>query len=233
MQRARRHDREHAAPRRHAAPHLQTCIEARDSDEGLDAVVDARRSARPRVAPAAPTSTAAAVTPPMTLRSRRPARLSLGPLRGAPTLVRARRAAVEVGSFRSSPTSQMSPASDGVEHRAMSTPRSSRRSSRMFASTRVATSSPKKNPPPLRPAGVSRQGVHAGRGGGQQPSRPARVGNARPVPPAHRSPSPAASAWRTRAPQTTTASTTSWPTSRRTCCSSREPPLRGADGSVS
>jgi len=63
-QRAAVLEREHAARRRHAAPPLEQYLEAHDlDDQGLDVVVDALRSARTRVAPAALSLAAAAVTP--------------------------------------------------------------------------------------------------------------------------------------------------------------------------
>jgi hypothetical protein len=49
------------------------------------------------------------------------------------------------------------------------------------------------------PRRLHRRGGAAVRGGSQRPSRPARVGNARTVTPAPRSPSPAAMSWRSRA----------------------------------
>jgi hypothetical protein len=58
------HELEHAARRRHAAPHLERYVEAHGpDDQGLDVVVDALRCARTSVAPAALTFAAAAVTP--------------------------------------------------------------------------------------------------------------------------------------------------------------------------
>ena len=63
-QRAVALDLEHAARRRHAAPHLKRYVDAHGhDDQGLDVVVDALRSARTRVVPAALCLDAAAGTP--------------------------------------------------------------------------------------------------------------------------------------------------------------------------